>query len=339
MTKTKKFVGIGILGAGYIADLMANTIYHMQQQAPYAEIVKLVAIGSRNFSSAEALQKKYQMPKAYGSYAELLNDQEVDLIYIATPHSHHLEHGLACLKAGKHILVEKSFTVNTAQAKELLAEAKRRSLLCTEAIWTRYMPSRQIINEIIISGKIGEVKSIYANLCYPVADKERMYKPELAGGALLDLGVYPLNFIDMITSALKVELQDIKTSISWHETPVDAQNNTTLYYSKGIVAEAMSSMLTPSDRLGTVFGTKGYLVCTNINNVETLHIYNADHQLVEEVPIPKQITGYEYEVYEACQCILRGELECPSMPHTDTIRIMELMDQIRDNWGLKYPIE
>ncbi|WEV72761.1 Gfo/Idh/MocA family oxidoreductase [Bifidobacterium sp. ESL0790] len=334
-------VNVAILGAGRIAHSMAETLTGMAKDPNYQNLVAPYAVASRNGERAAAFATQYGFPVSYGSYDELLADPKVDLVYIATPHSLHAEQGIACLKAGKNVLVEKSFTANTAQAESLLKVADETGLLCTEAIWTRYMPSRGLIDDLITSGAIGEVKSASANLCYPVYRKPRMIDPALAGGALLDVGVYPLNFLDMAlgadTSSRKITR--VESSMVPYETGVDAQESTTLYYDDGVMAIAASSMLASGDRLGSIWGTEGYILCQNINNVEAIDVYNNDHEVTRHIDVPPQITGYEYEVASAANAILDGKTECTEMPHSDTLRIMKLMDQIRNIWGLKYPFE
>ena len=182
---------IGILGAGGIAVQMAKTVAGMKDVENYA-------VAARSFERAQAFAEKYGFSKAYGSYEEMLADPQVDLVYIATPHSHHYLHAKMCLEAGKNVLCEKAFTVNADQARKLFALAKEKNLLITEAIWTRYMPSRKMIDDIISSGVIGEVTAVIANLNYAISEVERIRKPELAGGALLDVGVYTINFASMV---------------------------------------------------------------------------------------------------------------------------------------------
>ena len=333
-------INVAILGAGRIAHSMARTLVAMAADPRYAGLVAPYAVAARDGGRAAAFAAEYGFPVSYGSYDELLADPDVDLVYIATPHSLHAEQGIACLKAGKNILVEKSFTANAGQAREALAVAEETGMLCTEAIWTRYMPSRKLINEVIESGEIGEVKAASANLCYPVSGKARMTDPACAGGALLDVGVYPLNFLDMAIGADHGRTLDhFDTSMMAAETGVDAQNSTTLYYDDGTMAVSTSSMLVSSDRGGYVWGTEGYLVVTNINNPESIDIYDNAHKPVRSIAVPPQLTGYEYEVADAANALLDGKIECEAMPHADTIRIMELMDAIRDRWGLKFPFE
>lgn len=330
-------IKVAILGAGRIAHAMAETLVMMSQDQRYKKLVSPYAVASRDGARSRDFATRYGFQQAYGSYQDLLDDPEVDLVYIATPHSLHAEQSIACLKAGKNILVEKSFTANADQAKEVLNLAESSGLLCTEAIWTRYMPSRGIINQIIDSGELGTVTTVEGNLGYAVTDKPRMTDPALAGGALLDVGVYPLNFIDMVMGPKPIE----RISTDWvrSETGVDSQNSTTILYQDGSMGVATSSMTSISDRIGSIWGTRGYLLCGNINNVESLDSYDSNHQLMHSYPIPDQLTGYEYEVASAAQAIFEGKTECPEMPHRDTLRIMELMDYLRHRWSMRFPFE
>ena len=182
---------VGILGAGAIAAKMAETIAKMEGVENYA-------IASRTKEKAEAFAKEHGVKKAYGSYEEVLTDSEVELVYIATPHSHHHEWTIKAIEQGRNVLCEKAFAANAKQAEEMINLARKKKVLLAEAIWTRYMPSRKMIEEIIESGEIGEVDCVDSNLGYCIDRKERLMKPELAGGCLLDLTAYSLNFSTMI---------------------------------------------------------------------------------------------------------------------------------------------
>ena len=173
-------MNIAILGAGSIAATMATTLQPLKDVTCYA-------VAARDLKRAQIFADKFGFQKAYGSYKDMLEDPDVELVYIATPHSHHYEHIRMCLNHDKHVLCEKAFTANARQAEEVLKLAESKGLLLTEAIWTRYMPMRQTINEVIKSGIIGKPTSLSANLGYPIEHVERMVKPELCGGALLDL--------------------------------------------------------------------------------------------------------------------------------------------------------
>ena len=183
---------LGIIGAGWIADKMAEALAPLEDYCVHA-------IGSRNLDKAREFARRWNIPKAYGSYGELVDDPDVDLVYIATPHSHHFPHAMLALQHSRPVLVEKAFTANAAQAERLLDEAQRRGLFITEAIWTRYMPLSHKVKELIDSGVIGEPRVLTATLCYMMEHKERIVRPELCGGALLDLGVYALNFARCIS--------------------------------------------------------------------------------------------------------------------------------------------
>lgn len=330
-------INVAILGAGGIANAMALTLNRMADDPRYERLIAPYAVAARDGERAAAFARQYGLPVSYGSYEELLDDPNVDLVYIATPHSLHAEQGELCLRAGKNILVEKSFTANAAQAERLLATAHETGLLCTEAIWTRYMPSHTILRGVLDSGIIGEIRTVSANLAYPTSHKPRITDPALAGGALLDVGVYPLNFIDMVLEGRSVER--LATAMTPYATGVDAQSSTTLFYKDGVMATSDCSMLAVSDRGGYIWGTQGYLVCENINDVAAIDVYDGDHQPVKHVSVPEQLTGYEYEVASAANAILDGKSECPEMPHADTLRMMRLTDEIRGQWGLRFPFE
>ena len=224
-------IRVAILGAGRIAQHMADTLVKMAADSRYADLVEPYAVAARDAGRAADFATKYGFPVSYGSYEELVSDPNVDLVYIATPHNLHAEQAILCMKAGKGVLVEKAFGANAAQSRDMLDISNETGMLCTEAIWTRYMPSRGMIDDIIASGIIGDVQAIDANLCYPTTAKARITDPALAGGALLDVGVYPINFIDMIMH--NAPIARIESSMRPYETGVDAHNSMTFYYENG----------------------------------------------------------------------------------------------------------
>lgn len=324
-----KKLNIGIMGAGNIAGVMAATIKKMKN-------VKLYAVASREQVKADVFAGKYDCKKAYGSYEDLVKDKKVDLIYIATPHSEHYENAKLCIEHGKAVLCEKAFTANAKQAQEIIDLAKEKGVLIAEAIWVRYMPMLTTIQQVIGSGVIGEPKMLTANLGYVIDHVQRLKDPALAGGALLDVGVYPLNFAVMLFGH---NIEKIDASCTYTDTGVDEQESITIHYRDGKVAVLNSSMLALSDRKGIIYGTKGFAVVENINNFESIAVYDSSYKQVAFYKRPKQISGYEYEV-EACMRALKaGEIECKEMPHSETIRMMKMMDDIRAGWGIVYPFE
>lgn len=318
---------MAILGAGGIAVKMAQTIAGMKNVEAYA-------VATRNLERAQEFAARYGFTKAYGSYEEMLGDENVQLVYVATPHSHHYKHAKMCLEAGKNVLCEKAFTVNTAQAKELFALAEAKKLLITEAIWTRYMPSRKMIDEIIASGVIGEVASLTANLGYALHGVERIWNRELAGGALLDVGVYPINFALM---AFGDEVKEVKAEAIF-KNGVDMMNSITLSFAGEKMAVLHSCVSAATDRKGVIFGSKGYIEVTNINNPEVIKVYDKEYKEIASYLPPQQITGYEYEVEACIRALENGALECPEMPHAETIRVMEMLDGIRKSWNYEIPL-
>lgn len=320
---------IGILGTGKIAATMADTIEKMKG-------VRLYAVASREKVKADIFAGKHGCKKTYGSYEELAADKKIDLIYIATPHSEHFANAKMCIESGKPVLCEKAFTANAAQAKELIRLAEEKGVFITEAMWTRYMPMLTTIREVLGSGVIGEPKTLTANLGYLINDIERLNSPALAGGALLDVGVYTLNFALMIFGN---SIEKIISSCTYTETGVDEQNSITLQYMDGRVAQLNSSMNAVSDRMGIIYGTKGYIIVENINNFESVSVYDEFHKKVGIYKCPKKISGYEYEVEASIKAIREHQLECAEMPHSEIIRVMKIMDELRKEWGIVYPFE
>lgn len=322
---------VGILAAGGIAGTMAKTLNNLQHPE-----VELYAVASRSLERATAFAQKFNIPVAYGSYQELVSDPQIDLIYIASPHSEHYQHAKLCLEHHKAILVEKAFTTNAAQAQEIIELGKKQNTLVTEAIWTRYMPSRAIISHALKEGKIGTPYSIQANLGYPISEKERIRKPELAGGALLDLGVYTINFAMMFFGH---DLKDIHGHCVKADTGVDFMDSITLLFNDGKMASLHATAMSPTDRNGIIYGSKGYMVVTNINNPEKVEIFDKDHQKLEEIPLPMQVTGYEYQVLSCLNALKKGQIECPEMPHQHTLDVMKVMDELRRQWQITLPCD
>lgn len=320
---------IGLMGAGNIAGMMAKTVAGMKG-------VSLYAIASRTEEKAKAFARKYGVKKAFGSYEAMLKDDKVDLVYIATPHSEHYDNAMLCIKYKKPVLCEKAFTANAGQAKEVLEYAKKEQVFITEAIWTRYMPMVDMIKDVLNQGMIGKPTMLSANLSYSLEHIQRMYDPALAAGTLLDLGVYPINFASIFFGT---NIAKVSSFCTYTETGVDKQETITIQYTDGKVASLTASQCCVGDRKGIIQGSEGFMVIENINNYESFTVYNKDRKKILYRKAPKQITGYEYEVMACMQALKNGALECPQMPHKETIRVMEFMDDLRKEWGVVYPFE
>ena len=317
---------VAIMGAGAIAAKMAYTINRMEE-------AELYAIASRDITKAERFAKEYNVEKAYGSYEEMVKDENIDLVYVAVPHTHHYICSKMCLEAGRNVLCEKPFCVNEAQAEELIKLAKSRSLLITEAIWTRYMPSRKIIDNIIKDGLIGEVTSLTANIGYELSEVERIWKTSLAGGALMDVGIYLVHFARMIFGESEAKI----TSSAYFKNGVDAVNSIIVEYEDGKTATMQSSVVSVLNRDGNIFGTEGYIEITNINNPEKIKVFDKNYKEVYSITVPDRITGYEYEILACRKAIGSGLIECDEIPHRETVEVMKIMDSIRKSWGYEVP--
>ena len=322
-------IKFGILAPGNIANSMAKAVQDLEE-------VECHAVASRSYEKAKDFADKWGFEKAYGSYEELAGDPEVELIYVASPHSHHYPHAKLCLEHNKHVLLEKAFTVNAVQAEELITMAKNRGRLLAEAFWPRYMPTRTILDDLIEQGTIGEVQAVTAEFGAPLSHIERLWNPELAGGALLDLGVYSINFALQI---FKSQVKQIRSDAVMSDLGVDQMNGITLTFEDGKIAVLHSNMMACMRNRGVVYGDKGYIEIYELNNPRTIRVFNEKKELTASYPAPEQVNGYEYEVLSCVKAIKAGQVECTEMPHSETLRLMNILDEVRRQWDFVLPCE
>ena len=302
--------------------------------------VEAYAVASRTLSRAQKFAADYGVRHAYGSYEELANDPQVDLIYVATPHSEHYNNILLCLEHNKNLLVEKAFTANALMASEVIALAEEKGVFLCEAMWTRFLPAVQMVKNWISAGKIGKVESVEADFSMPLTHIDRLRKPELAGGALLDLGIYSLTFADMFLNGdaanpiAKTESKCVK-----FPTGVDATDWMDLVYASGQVAHLKTSMVAPLKNEGVIYGTEGFIRVQNLNDMVEIQLFDVAGTLVESVKPPRIENCYEYEVLGCKAAMEKGLKECPEMPHSKTMQMMTQMDSLRAQWGVSYPFE
>ena len=320
---------VGIIGTGWIAEKAAITLNGLKECEAYA-------VGSRQLEKAEAFAKQWNIGKAYGSYAELISDPNVDLVYVGTPHSHHYDVTKEALMAGKPCLVEKAFMANHRQAKAIVDLAHERKVFLAEAIWTRYQPVVNMVRELINKGTIGTPRLLTATLGYSMGDKPRIMRADLCGGALLDLGVYALNFVRMFFDAdiVNMESQCVKS-----RTGMDLTNAISLVLADGMLCNLQSSAACVGDNIGVIAGTEGNLIIDNINNPQQVTVNGPDRTYIKTIQVPQQITGYEYQFLACRKALIEGLSEPEEMPHEETLYIMELMDGLRQKWGVHYPMD
>lgn len=297
------------------------------------EETNLYAIASRDIDRANEFKNKFNAKKAYGSYAEMVEDENIDVVYIATPHAFHFEHTKLCLEHGKHVLCEKAFTVDEKQAREIIGIAEEKQLFLGEAMWTRFMPLTKRLRELVDKKVVGDVVSVAANLNFPMLHKERLVRKELAGGALLDVGIYPLTIADIV---LGDDIERICASAILNENGVDKVGQYTIYYKNGAMADLNSGMCSYSDGNAVISCTGGMIILEGVNRPRCIKVFDDNWNLINSYDCGEQITGYEYEVLACVEAIKSGKIYCPEMPHETTINMMKIMDEIRLKMGVEY---
>jgi len=320
----------GILGTGKIGQRMGQTLGNIPDAT-------LAAIGSRSQKSADAFGAQFDVPHRYASYEGVVNDPDVDVIYVATPNNLHHRDVMMCLEAGKHVLCEKSFTINAAEAKSLIDTARTKNLFLMEAMWTRFFPLHVWLRKAIADGIIGRLK--YMNVAFgwrPEPDPtNRFFNRDLGGGTLLDLGVYGFAFV----WSLLGKPDHVTSQAVFSESGVDVQSAHVLTYDTGQMAVVSVSLTTHNVRSATVSGEKGkvdFPAYWYKPQQARLEIEGEEPRVVE---LPYDGTGQEFEVREVIDCIRAGKTESDIMPLDETLAIMQLTDSIRAEWGLTFPAD
>jgi len=320
----------GIMGCGNIAGHFATSLQTVSGAV-------LHAVASRSEEKAKSFGRKYNAEKSYGSYEMLVQDPQVDAVYIATPHNLHLENAMMCLIYKKAVLCEKPLTVNAGEAKKLINEARARETFLMEAFWTRFLPSTMKLNQLLNEGAIGTCRLVQADFGYnmPFDANHRSYNPGLAGGALLDVGIYPINFAQMIFREIPLE---ISSAIIPSITGVDEQSAYIFKYSSGSLAVMNSAVNVETQHNAWIYGSEGFIHMPDFFHATKIHVQGKDGKC-DTLSVPFESTGYGYEAIEVMNCINSGKIESAIMPLSESLEIMELMDTIRGQWGLKYPGE
>lgn len=320
----------GILATGWIAELFVKDL----QLTGHA----VTAVGSRSQAGADRFAATFGIPRAHGSYDSLVADPEVDIIYIATPHPQHAAAARLALNAGKHILVEKAFTLNAAEAAEIVALAQSRGLVVLEAMWTRFLPHMVRLRQIIAEGRLGEIRSITADHRQKLPDdpKHRLNALELGGGALLDLGIYPISFAWDILG----KPQNILAAATFRATGADAQVATILHYANGAMATTLSSSDSAGPNRASVVGTKGRVEIDRVWYCPTqLRVYDNDNTLLESFDGTVEGRGMQFQAREVERLVAAGLTAGEILPPAQSVAIMETLDEIRRQIGLRYPSE
>jgi len=320
----------GIIGTGKIAKAFATGLTVLPE-------AQLVAVGSRSAESANEFANLFGVPHRHASYEGLVNDPNVDVVYVATPNTLHKENSLLCLQADKAVLCEKPFTINAAEAEAVIQLARRKKLFLMEAMWTRFIPLVGKLQQLLADRVIGDLQMLVADLGFwaEFDPLHRVFNPQLGGGALLDLGVYSISLAWMIFGSPS----RITSMAQLGQTGVDEQAAIVLGYDQGQLAILCTSLRTDTPAEAVLMGTQGRIrIHTPIFRPTTLTLSLTDQE-DNVIEIPLEGNGYNYQAAEVMRCLQAGKLESDTMPLDETLAIMKAMDQIRAQWGLKYPAD
>ncbi|CAN5582526.1 Gfo/Idh/MocA family oxidoreductase [soil metagenome] len=319
----------GILGAGSIARKFVTGVKALDDH-------QVLAVGSRQQATADKFADEFDIPHRHASYEALVADPEVDAIYVATPHPMHKENTLLSLRGGKAVLCEKPFTINAAETQEIIAEARQRKIFLMEAMWTRYIPIIQEAHRLVKEGAIGAVRMVTADFGYRAGfrPESRAFDPALGGGALLDVGIYPLSLAAMFLGTP----DRISSLANLGQTGVDEESAFILGYPTGAMAILYTAVRTNTPQDAVIMGENGMIRIHPpfwIPKKLTLTVAGK----AQEIEMPYVANGYNYEAAEVANCVRAGKLESAIMPLDESLSIMQTMDAIRAQWNMKYPME
>jgi predicted dehydrogenase len=319
----------GIAGPGRIAANVARDLVAV-------EGTELAAVGSRSAERAEAFAAEHGAARAHGSYRALVDDPDIDAIYIATPHPQHADLAVAALEAGKAVLVEKTFTATLAGAWRVVDTARRHGVFAMEAMWTRFQPAVVRAREIYEAGEIGEVRSVQADLgtVRDVDPDDRLFNAELGGGALLDLAVYPVSFAQMVLGGSPSQVHAVGRR---ETTGVDAENALVMAWEDGRFATAQTSFHSPSPGQARIFGSTGWIdVLPRFHHPTTIVVHRSPDDPGERLELPATGAGYSHEIVEVNSCLRAGRTESAVMPLDDTLAVQGVLAEAADQLGLTF---
>ncbi|MGG7058883.1 Gfo/Idh/MocA family protein [Clostridium nigeriense] len=319
----------GIIAPGTIANAFAKEVIKTKDGV-------LTAVYGRNENKVKEFAKDYNIEKYYSNIDEFLNDENIDAVYIATPHNYHMEYAKKCIEAKKHILCEKPFSYNYKTSEEVLNLARKSNLFIMEALWTLFLPAVNQAKKWIEEDKIGKVKLVTANFGFKSNEdiNSRLYNPCLAGGALLDVGIYPILFSNFMIGSFP---KKIKADAEFTNTKVDESDIINLKYENGVLASLTCSISADTDNTAIIYGEKGKIVIPKFWSAKESYLYFEDR--TEEFIDSYKEAGYKYEIEEANRCIKNKALESTIAPHNITLELAKIMDEIRNQIGLIYPFE
>lgn len=326
----KKTYNWGIMGPGFIADKVLPSFAK-------AEGARVLAVGSNTPGKAGAFAGKWKIPRAYENYEELVNDPDVDIIYITTPNAFHLDHARLAMEHGKNVLCEKPFALNAKAAEEMKVCAEKQGVFLMEAMWTRFMPAVIKIKEWVDQGVIGEVHQVVSDFSYdhPYDPGYHLYDPKAGGGTLLDGGIYPLSFAGYIYGECPREYFGYANL----KNGVDVRDSVVLRFSQGQMASFICGADTASPWCSMIYGSKGCIRVPSFFAASGFEMEHYESGKKQCVSMPFEGLGYQFELCEVMNCIDQGKKESSRMPLAESVTYMKVMDALRQSWGVVYPGE
>ena len=322
----------GILGTGKISNRFAKSLNHIPDKA------ELLAIGSRSAETGNAFGDQYNIPRRYVGYEALVNDPDIDIVYIGTPGIFHKQDVSMCLNHGKHVLCEKALTMNAKEAQEIISLAKEKNLFLMEAMWTRFFPIHVKLRALLKENVIGDINAIIESFTATVPGdiNSRFYRVDLGAGILLDTGSYGISWAYSILG----KPQDVVGLAHFGESGADYQVACVMKYPAGQLVSILSSQISYDHKCATIIGTKGKIeIHAPWYKPEEMTLYREGHE-PELIRIPLDgFIGYEFEAMAAMESIQNGKIECETMPLNESLEIMKIMDKLRASWNHKYPGE
>lgn len=320
-----------IIGTGQIATKFAADLKHVPD-------AKLLAVGSRSAGSADNFAKQFDIPRPYPTYDQLIADADIDVVYIATPHPFHEANAIKCANAGKAVLCEKPFALNASQTRRMIDAARSNKTFLLEAMWTRFIPLTVKIRQLLGEKIIGDIRMLQADLGFTGnwSPKDRILNPHLAGGALLDIGVYAISLASMLFKAAPAEIAALAHFAS---TGVDELSAFIFRYDQGAMANLSCTITARTPCEAVIAGTKGRIKIHGPFWHSTMATVSISDRPDETIEIPYIGNGLHYQAIEVMDCLESGKLESDIMPLDETLQIMQTMDEIRRKWKFRYPAE
>ena len=326
-----KTVRWGLIGAGNISSKFAKALNSLEN-------TEITAIASRDIARAGDFAERFHVEKAYGSYEEMVRDPEIDVVYIGTPHTEHRANAKLCITNKKAVLCEKPFTLNGEEARELAALARENDVFLMEAMWTKLLPATRVVKQWIENKLVGDVRFMNLSFGYQAEfdPLHRLFHAGLGGGALLDVGIYPISYVTYLMGRMP---DQVVSSAILGRSGVDEINSITMKYQEGMLAGISSAITANTGSEAVIIGDRGRIIVPDFWTAESAEAYDSNGKLIDTFLHPFTSNGYVYEAEEVNRCIREGRKESDRIPLADTLEIMQLLDDIRADWGLVYPSE